>query len=219
MSTRTSSAAALLLLAGCGRVPNPFAGPPPMPPSLAAAPPPPPVTGSLYSAQGFAALASDNRARRVGDLLTIRLTERMQSRKSASADTKRDSNTAVQLPAIPPLSYIPPGALAGGMTQKFAGSGVAAQDNLLSGQVTVTVAQVLANGVLLVAGEKRLTLNRGEEQVQISGLVRPEDIGPDNSVASTRVANAAIRYGGTGEIAAASRAGWLARFFAAVSPL
>ena len=53
----------------------------------------------------------------------------------------------------------------------------------------------------------------------LTGLARPDDIGPDNSVASTRVANAQIRYGGTGEIAEQSRMGWLQRFFAAVSPL
>lgn len=78
---------------------------------------------------------------------------------------------------------------------------------------------MLANGALVVAGDKRVTLNRGEEQVQLTGLVRPEDIGPDNSVASTRVADARIRYSGSGELADASRQGWLARFFAKVTPL
>lgn len=186
------------------------------------APPPPfaPVpTASLYRPDRFAALASDNRAHRVGDLLTVRLTERMTAHKSATANSTRDSKTALTLPTAPPFGYIPKGLLSGGTAQAFKGSGTAAQDNLLNGEVSVTVARVLPNGVLVVSGEKRVTLNRGEEQVQLTGLVRPEDIGADNSVASTRIADARIRYSGSGELADASRQGWLARFFAKATPL
>ena len=82
----------------------------------------------------------------------------------------------------------------------------------------MTVAQVFPNGTMLVRGEKLLTLNRGDERVQISGLVRAMDITPDNRVLSTRVANANIRYVGKGEIARASQQGWLQRFFAIISP-
>jgi len=206
-----------LALAACTDLP--YRPAPLVPPTYATAPAPTPVNGSLYRADRYAALVSDNRARRVGDLLTIRLVERTQSRKSASADTKRDSSTEVTLPEILPWTNLTDGKLNGGLKQKFNGGGSTAQDNQLSGEVSVTVASVLPNGVLVVAGEKRLTLNRGEEQVQLTGLVRPDDIGPDNSVISTRVANAQIRYGGTGEIAEQSRMGWLQRFFAAVAPL
>jgi len=177
------------------------------------------ATGSLYSAATYTGLATDRRARRVGDLLTIRLVERTTARKSSSADSKRDGSTSLTLPDAVPFSYIPKGLLSGGSKQSFKGSGTAAQDNLLSGEISVTVARVLPGGVLAVAGEKRLTLNRGEEQVQLTGLVRGDDIGADNSVVSTRVADARIRYSGTGQIADQSRQGWLARFFAKVSPL
>ena len=71
---------------------------------------------------------------------------------------------------------------------------------------------------MLVRGEKHLTLNRGDETIQIAGLVRSVDIGPDNSVPSTRVADARITYTGKGEIARASQQGWLGRFFSRVSP-
>ncbi len=199
---------------GFGRAPGVAATLAPLP-----APPPTPQTGSLYNAATFAGLASDRRARRVGDLLTIRLVERTQARKSATADSSRDGNTKLTLPDAPPFSYVPAGLTSGGSTQSFKGSGTAAQDNQLSGDITVTVARVLPGGVLAIAGEKRLTLNRGEEQVQLTGLVRMDDLGPDNSVASTRVADARIRYSGTGQIADQSRQGWLARFFAKVSPL
>lgn len=212
------AAMVLLLLSSCadegfGRVP-----------SVAATLPPPPVeplpaTGSLYNPSTFAGLTSDRRARRVGDLLTIRLIERTQARKSASADSARDSDNDIRLPNSPPFTSVPDGLLSGGATQQFSGSGSAAQDNQLVGEITVTVARVLPGGVLAVAGEKRLTLNRGEEQVQLTGLVRIDDLGPDNSVPSTRVADARIRYSGSGQIADQSRQGWLARFFAKVTPL
>jgi flagellar L-ring protein precursor FlgH len=69
-----------------------------------------------------------------------------------------------------------------------------------------------------VAGEKLLTLNRGDERVQFSGLIRAADISADNRVFSSRVADARIRYTGKGEIARASKQGWLQRFFSRVSP-
>lgn len=200
---------------GYGRVPG-VAATLPLPPSVAVAEL---TSGSLYNPASFTGLASDRRARRVGDLLTIRLIERTQARKSATADSTREGNTSITLPAVPPFSYVPAGLTQGGSAQGFKGSGTAAQDNQLSGEITVTVAHVLPGGVLMVAGEKRLTLNRGEEQVQLTGLVRSDDLGPDNSVPSTRVADARIRYSGSGQIADPSRQGWLARFFGKVIPL
>jgi flagellar L-ring protein precursor FlgH len=182
-------------------------------------PPPAPQTGSLYNPANYAGLVTDRRARRVGDLITIRLVERTRAQKSATADSNRSSDTAIKLPDVPPFSYVPDGLFAGGQSQKFTGSGNAAQNNQLFGEITVTVAAVLPGGVLAIAGEKRLTLNRGEEQVQLTGMVRIDDLGPDNSVPSTRVADARIRYSGTGQIADQSRAGWLQRFFAKVAPL
>lgn len=199
---------------GFGRAPSIAATLPPPPPEHA-----PPITGSLYNPASFTSLASDRRARRVGDLVTILLIERTQARKSATSDASRDSKTALTLPDVQPFRSIPDGLLAGGTKQNFKGSGSAAQDNQLSGEITVTVARVLPGGVLMVAGEKRLTLNRGEEQIQITGLIRIDDLGPDNSVRSTRVADARIRYSGTGQIADQSKQGWLARFFTKVAPL
>ncbi len=210
----------LLLIAACanegfGRAPPVAATLPPPPPVIAAAQ----ASGSLYNPATFVGLAADRRARRVGDLITIRLVERTQARKSATADSNRDGNTDIRLPQAPPFSYVPPGLLQGGSTQGFKGSGAAAQDNQLFGEITVTVAEVLPGGVLRIAGEKRTTLNRGEEQLQLTGLVRTDDLGADNSVPSTRVADARFRYSGTGQVADQSRQGWLARFFGKVVPL
>ena len=220
MSRRMCKPAALLpllLLAACadegfGRVGSVAATLPP-PPA------PAPATGSLYHAGSFVGLASDRRARQVGDLITIRLVERTSATKSASADSAREGSTQASMPRIPPLSLIPDGATRGGSNQSFKGSGSAAQANQLTGDITVTVADVLPGGILRVAGEKRLVLNRGEEQVQLTGLVRVDDLGFDNSIPSTRVADARIRFSGSGQVADNSRQGWLARLFGKVFPL
>src|SRR3546814_6209894 len=106
-----------------------------------------------------------------------------------------------------PVSWVPDGLLSGGSAQGFKGQGGAAQSNQLSGQITVTVAQVYPNGTMLVRGQKLMKLNRGEEYIQIAGIVRPQDVTPENVVLSTRVADARIAYSGTGEIAQQSRLG------------
>jgi flagellar L-ring protein precursor FlgH len=206
---------------GFGRRPGVAATMPEPAPPLTPPPPLPPatVTGSLFHPSRYVGLVADRRASRVGDLVTIRLVERTQATKSSSAGSTRDSDNEIRLPDAKPFSFIPPGLLQGGSSQQFSGSGTAAQNNQLFGDLTVTVAEVLPGGVLRVAGEKRLTLNRGEEQVQLTGLIRIDDLGPDNSVPSTRVADARIRYAGTGQIADQSKQGWLARFFTKVSPL
>jgi flagellar L-ring protein precursor FlgH len=113
---------------------------------------------------------------------------------------------------------VPDGLLSGGSGQTFAGQGSAAQSNQLTGEMTVTVAQVYTNGTMLVRGQKLIKLNRGEEYLQISGIVRPQDVTPENRVASTRVADARIAYSGTGELAQQTRMGWLQRFFTAITP-
>lgn len=185
-----------------------------------AAPPVQPAqpTGGIYQPGRFASLMEDNRARRVGDVLTITLVEKTQATKSASSNSKRDSSVSIDLPDAKPFSWVPPGLLNGGSGQSFAGQGTAAQSNQLSGEITVTVAQVMSNGAMLVRGQKLMKLNRGEEYIQISGIVRPQDVSPENRVLSTRVADARIAYSGTGEIAQQSRMGWLQRFFTAVTP-
>jgi flagellar L-ring protein FlgH len=95
----------------------------------------------------------------------------------------------------------------------FQGTGESDQSNQLTGSITVTVANVLPNGLLEVRGEKWLQLNRGNEFIRINGLVRKEDISPDNTILSTRVADVRIVYSGTGTLADSNEAGWLTQFF------
>jgi flagellar L-ring protein precursor FlgH len=154
----------------------------------------------------------------VGDVLTIVLTERTQAVKSVSASTDRGGSIGLTPPTTGPLSLFNPTDVAASGNNKFDGKGAAAQSNQLDGEITVTIARIHPNGTMLVRGEKLLTLNRGDENIRISGIVREADIGPDNRVLSTRVADARITYTGKGEIARASRQGWLQRFFSMLSP-
>jgi flagellar L-ring protein precursor FlgH len=95
----------------------------------------------------------------------------------------------------------------------FDGKGDSAQSNKLAGDITVTVAKRLANGNLLVRGQKWIAINQGKEYVRLQGIVRPIDIESDNSIASNKVADATISYGGQGALADANTKSWLSRFF------
>lgn len=189
-------------------------------PTVVAVPVAPPANGSIFQASmGYTPLTSGARAQSVGDIITIVLVERTQATKSNSADTSRSGSIGLTPPSTGPLSKLFSASDIGASgDQGFTGQGNATQSNALTGEITVTIAAVYPNGTMLVRGEKALTLNRGDEYIQISGLVRQADISPDNRIASTRVADARIIYTGKGEIARASRQGWLQRFFSMISP-
>lgn len=183
------------------------------------APVPAQPNGSIFQiASGYSPLTSGARASTIGDIITITLVERTQATKSNSADTSRNGSIGLTPPTTGPFSLFNPSDVSAGGNNAFKGSGTAAQSNALSGEITVTIAKVYPNGTMLVRGEKALTLNRGDEFIQISGLIRQADVSPDNRVLSTRVADAKIIYTGKGEIARASRQGWLQRFFTMLSP-
>ena len=185
------------------------------------APPPPPAAanGAIFQVdRGYAPLTSGQRAGAVGDVLTIVLVERTQGSSSSASSTDRGGTIGLTPPATGPLSFFRPSDVSMGGNSEFEGSGETEQSNRLFGEISVTVAEVYPNGTMLVRGEKFLRINRGREVIRISGLVRSADVGPDNRVASTRVADADIDYLGRGEIARASRQGWLQRFFSIVSP-
>ena len=179
-----------------------------------------PANGGIFqAANGYAPLTSGARAAMVGDIITIQLVESTQASKSNAANTGRDGSIGLTPPTTGPLSMLLKSSDIGASgTQSFKGTGAASQSNSLNGEITVTVAKLFPNGTMLVRGQKALTLNRGDELIQIAGLVRQADITPDNKVLSTRVADARITYSGKGEIARASRQGWLQRFFSMLSP-
>lgn len=182
--------------------------------------------GAIYQSGFGMNLFDDRKAYRVGDIITITLNERTQASKSANSQLSKDSSANIGLTSLFGGAVSATNPLTSNtmtLGAEFAGerdnngSAKAGQSNSLTGSITVTVAEVLPNGILSVRGEKWMTLNTGEELVRIAGLIRSDDIGTDNTVSSTRVADARITYSGTGAFADASQPGWLSRFF--MSPM
>lgn len=172
--------------------------------------------GSIYQPNQGVSLYTDRRANRIGDIITITLSEKTQSSKSAKTAVKKDSTVEFNSPNIlgtsPSFKNLDLSASVN-QSRDFNGEGSSNQSNSLTGSIAVTIANVLPNGLYVVKGEKWLTLNNGDEFIRIRGLIRPEDINPDNSIPSTKVADARISYAGTGDLAQANKAGWLTKFF------
>ena len=182
--------------------------------------------GAIYQPGFGNNLYYDRKAYRVGDIITITLNERTQASKNANSAIGKNSNTSIGLTSLFGSGLTTNNPLGGGdlsLNAGYSGSRAtkgdskAGQGNSLTGSITVTVADVLPNGIIAVRGEKWMTLNTGDELVRIAGLVRADDIATDNTVSSTRVADARITYSGTGSFADASQPGWFDRFF--LSPL
>ncbi|VVO09746.1 flagellar basal body L-ring protein FlgH [Pseudomonas fluorescens] len=182
--------------------------------------------GSIYQAGFEQNLYGDRKAFRVGDIITITLNERTQASKNANSQIGKNSKTDIGLSSFFGGGLSTNDPIGGGDLsldvgysgdRATKGDSKAGQGNSLTGSITVTVADVLPNGIIAVRGEKWMTLNTGDELVRIAGLVRADDISTDNTVPSTRIADARITYSGTGSFADASQPGWFDRFF--LSPL
>ena len=169
-------------------------------------------SGSIYQASRNYNFYGDTVALNVGDVLTIRLQESTRAIRNADTRIIKDDEITLPEPTILSKSNLGIGTSLNN-ERDFQTRADADQSNSLNGSITVTVTEVLPNGVLRVRGEKWLSLTNGDEYVRVTGLVRPEDIQPDNTVASNRVADARFAYGGTGDFDQANQMGWLARFF------
>jgi flagellar L-ring protein precursor FlgH len=204
-----------LVLTGCVSHPD-FV--PPEPDAQEYAPPkldyslPEAKNGSLYRHQFAMTLFRDRRAFRVGDILTVQLDEETESSKQA--DTQYGKNASVDF-AAPDLGGNTLNGLGVGIAadRAFDGSSSSSQGNRLEGAITVTVHEVLPNGVLRVRGEKWLRLNQGDEFIRLTGIVRVDDVNRRNQVSSQRIGDARITYSGRGALADSNSAGWLTQFF------
>lgn len=174
--------------------------------------------GSIFQTGRSIRLFEDNKAFRVGDVLSVTLKESTNASKSAETTTEKEDEADIGASVLfggdgPSIN----GNLALNSTfeanREFTGKGDSAQSNSLTGEIAVTVVDVLPSGTLVVRGEKIIGLNQGSEFIRISGLVRPQDISTDNTVVSTKLANSRIFYGGGGTIAESNTKGWLSRFF------
>jgi flagellar L-ring protein precursor FlgH len=193
---------AALWLAGCATFPpEPVSFDATWPEEL---PREPNANGAIYQAGYDVPLFQNVVAHRVGDTVTIILMESTAAQKSSSTSTSKDTSAEIPAP------------LFGGAPMTIGGKEISASmgtNNKFEGNVTVTVARRLANGNLVVRGQKWIEINQGREFVRIQGVIRPIDIQPDNSIASYKVADATIAYGARGALADANRPGLLSRFF------
>jgi len=179
-----------------------------------------PAAGTIYRAGTDMRLFEDRKASRVGDILTVVLSEQTSASKNSQTTTGKATEATLGNPSVfgMPLTRrgVPlfDGALSGSST--FDGQGSSSQSNSLAGDITVTVVDRLPNGNLVISGEKWVTLNQGQEFIRLSGIIRSEDIEPNNTLRSTRIANAQITYSSKGVLAAANKMGLIARFFNSV---
>lgn len=182
---------------------------------------PPPASGAIFNAAAYRPLFEDRKARRVGDMLFIRITEKTTAGKTASSNLSKKSSAEASIPSIvkllvKPLQGIKVSAEA---ENDFEDKADINSANNFNGSLTVTVTEVLPNGYLRVGGEKQVALDKGIEYIRFSGTVNPDTIVAGNTVASSQVADARIEYRTSTNIDAAEVTQWLARFFLSVLPL
>lgn len=212
------TAGILLVVSACSTMPD--KGESYAPPAAAPLASVPASSGAIYQAGVDLRLFEDLKAARVGDILTIRLVEQTAASKNSATSTAKATEATLANPTLfgraPTKGGVPlfEGSLSGDST--FDGAGSSSQSNSLVGDITVTVVERFPNGNLRIRGEKWVTLNQGKEFIQLSGIIRPFDIEPDNSILSSKVADAQIAYSSKGVLASANKMGLIARFFNSV---
>ena len=174
--------------------------------------------GSIYSNSQQGLFATDRRASKVGDLLTVALSENFSASKSQSAKSAKNGTASFDFPRIT-TADADDTLFDSKLAKSFDGSGSADQTNSLRGEISVTVTKVFSNGNMEILGQKKLTLNNGDEYIRLVGIIRPEDVNSRNIVPSSRIANAKISYTGAGDIADTSKKGWFSKLVDVVTPL
>lgn len=171
--------------------------------------------GSLFQQRSIS-LFEDPKPYRIGDILTVILKESTSASKKAGTSTKKEDELVMANPTLFGLTPTHNGnnllELNVAPEREFSGEADSSQSNSLSGEITVTVVDILPNGNLVVQGEKWFTLNQGKEYIRIAGVVRPQDVTPDNTLASSKLADAQIAYSGEGFLADANNQGWFGQF-------
>lgn len=169
-------------------------------------------TGGIYVGRQSDSWFGRGRTFQVGDIITVLLNESTQAARSQVGSVSRNSTNDMLTPGLAVLGNKLGGVMKGTDFSKTdisnKGTGTADQTASLNGSVAVAVVEVMANGNLVLRGEKQLALTEGSEVIQVSGIIRQDDVAPNNTVQSRRLANAQIAYRGTGDLANASRAGW-----------
>ena len=170
------------------------------------------ATGAIYVGRQSDSWFGKGRNFQVGDVITVLLNESTQAARNQNGSVTRDSSNTLVPDGLKKYGaglggFMNGISLTGGSVSNK-GTGAAEQQASLNGSVAVAVVEVMPNGNLVLRGEKQLALTEGSEVIQVAGIIRPDDVAPNNTVQSRRLANAQIAYRGTGDLANATRAGW-----------
>jgi flagellar L-ring protein precursor FlgH len=180
-------------------------------------PPPPKTHGTIFQPGYETRLFTDKVAFRIGDVLTVRLEESTTGQYKANTKTSKTAALTYPIPTF--FGQVLPGLeVKTNTSQEFDGKGNSDESNKLNGTITVTVIKLLSNNNMVIQGESWVTIDQGQEYVQLTGMVRPEDIQPNNVISSQRVANAKITYGARGQAGYASSGGLLTKLFNRFAP-
>ena len=177
-----------------------------------------PTNGAIFSTSSSGLFSSDRRAKKVGDILSVTLSETFSSNKAVTNSSGKTDTIGAE---VGPTGLLRNFAGLGGSASKtnsFSGSMATNQSNSLSGTLSATVVRVFPNGNLEIKGQKKLRITEGTEYIRLSGIIRPQDISTTNSVSSAKIAEAQIEYVGAGILDSATKPGWGSKIFRAISP-
>ena len=209
------AAAALVATAGCSTTPSTIVqGPTSSRPMLVQTAPP--ADGAIYNANSYRPMFEDRRARHIGDLLTVNISERTSAGKSGASTGSKSGSASFAVPG--PLQARIGANVGLEGANKFADADTQSASNNFTGTIGVTVTEVLANGNLIVAGEKQVAMNKGVEYIRFSGMVAPDTIQPGNVVASTVIADARVEYRTNSRVDKAEVSNMFSRFFQSMLP-
>ncbi|MDH5228502.1 MAG: flagellar basal body L-ring protein FlgH [Gammaproteobacteria bacterium] len=166
------------------------------------------LAGSLYSESSYKSLTGDHRSYKVGDLLTVMIYEVASATTSTQTDTKKSSDVGIS--AFDKISNLGAGL---DISNDFGGSGSSKQAGKLVATVSVSVSEKLNNGELIVEGEQYIDFNNDTQKISVYGRVRPQDIASDNTILSSRMADAEIEFSGEGLISSRGKPGIITRIF------
>jgi flagellar L-ring protein precursor FlgH len=177
----------------------------------------------LFTASALSAPASlygnnlytDKKGKKAGDVVTILVMEAAKAGSDTRTETeKKNSMDIGQNKSSGKLfSWLPSFGVSGASDINYKGNGVTARNGELKATITARITEVLDNGNLLVEGSKLVAINNEEEILEVSGTIRADDINPDNTIYSYKMAEAVIRYSGSGTNSEAGKPGLLTRFF------
>jgi len=177
-----------------------------------AAAPAKPATGAIYVGRQSDSWFGKSKSFQVGDVITVLLNESSQASRTQNGTITRESKNDMVPKGLSTWGAGVGGWMKGikmdGSSMSNKGTGAADQQATLTGSVAVSVVEVMPNGNLVLRGEKQLALTEGSEIIQVAGIIRPDDVAPNNTVQSRRLANAQIAYRGSGDLANATKAGW-----------